>query len=330
MFSLSLWTLLASVGWRAEAGDELLDESLERGVPCGGEGAPGERAGLCRVLCRLAAERVRPEGFSHLVSVQFRVGQPEWLEDTLGIGDMGLGLCDLLGCQVKVTQVVQHRGDEGQVEVGVGLGQTAVDGERLAVVSLGLLEALGVAVKNRAVVERRGDSGEVSIWVGLGELAPDGKRLAVALLSLLHALGVAVQDREIVERHGDVGAVGVRVGLGEPAINGERLAATAFQQALRILAAQGAQHQRKETTILLKTQSLPEDLLATLKTGIPPKLDFFFNRLLVQEENTSAYKEHDLVFKKQFLADFAQLMSSRVGCSTRKPWMRGSPAESKK
>jgi hypothetical protein len=80
-----------------------------------------------------------------------------------------------------------------------------------------------------------------------------------------------------------------------------------FTAAMEILAAQGAKRHRSDISLTLETESLPEELFHELKAALPGKLDHFFNSLLVKDENTSAYKEHDLVFKQQFLASFARL-----------------------
>jgi tetratricopeptide (TPR) repeat protein len=96
-------------------------------------------------------------------------------------------------------------------------------------------------------------------------------------------------------------ATGIRL----PRDDGE--ADAAFRAAMEILAAQGAQRLSGGISITLKTEALPDDLFRVLKEEVPAKLDFFFNSLLVQDENTTAWKEHDLVFKREFLASFAQL-----------------------
>jgi hypothetical protein len=96
-------------------------------------------------------------------------------------------------------------------------------------------------------------------------------------------------------------ATGIRL----PRDDGE--ADAAFRAAMEILAAQGAQRLSGGISITLKTEALPDDLFRVLKEEVPAKLDFFFNSLLVQDENTTAWKEHDLVFKREFLASFARL-----------------------
>jgi hypothetical protein len=80
-----------------------------------------------------------------------------------------------------------------------------------------------------------------------------------------------------------------------------------FKAAMEILAAQGAMRLRNDTSLTLKTELLPEGLFQQLKAGLPDKIDHFFNRLLVKDESTTAYKEHDLIFKEQFLASFSRL-----------------------
>jgi len=65
----------------------------------------------------------------------------------------------------------------------------------------------------------------------------------------------------------------------------------AFKVALEVFAAQGLKHLRKEVSITLRTEPLPDELLQELKAKLPDKLDDYINSLLVQDENTTAYKE---------------------------------------
>ena len=94
-----------------------------------------------------------------------------------GFGDGGQRGVAVPGLGLPDGQVVQRRGEAGQVGGGVGLGQVAVDLDGFGDGGQRGVAVPGLGLPDGQVVQRHGEAGQVGGGVGLGQVAVDARRL---------------------------------------------------------------------------------------------------------------------------------------------------------